>query len=880
MKNNFSDYTTDYISGAMSLRTPQEESLNILNNIFNSISPSKDIDLKEALKEVNKLYPTLTSFERDFVSLSFSIATGVGKTRLMGAFIAYLYTNHGIKNFFVVAPNTTIYSKLKKDLGDPSNPKYVFNGLGCFSNPPKVIADESYRNQPNSFFDSEVNIYVFNISKFDKENVKMKSVNEYLGESFFNMLSKLDDLVLIMDESHHYHAEKGAEALNELNPILGLELTATPYYTKRNKQINFENIVYEYPISKAIADGYTRTPFALTRENVNFKNFGDTELDRAMINDGLIAHEKTKAELEAYSKASNTHVVKPFMMIVCKDTDHAKEIYDYVISDVFSNGSYANKTLLIHSNQKKAEIEANNALLQKVEDLDNPIEIVIHVDMLKEGWDVNNLYTIVPLRTAASKILREQMVGRGLRLPYGKRTGVKEIDLVMLTAHDNFQELLVEAEKGDSIFKKGNVIKVEDIEKQKTETTQIKFIDDSVKDYIPSETIVENKDVEKSVIEKTNKIVKKVIEKQINSTANHKNKPDENRIIEYVEKEIEADTELKEVIDKHLLPIEILIKETTKHYTSQALNKFINIPIITINNVGQEEYEFIEFELDTSGLNHVPLSNNLIIQNIEKRTDNYKLEVNETDYSSINPHKELIGLLREKPEIDYEKISDYLYILISKVIDFYSLKHGQEGMKNIIFNNKKDIANNIYRQIIKPGHFYFSNGDIEEVVSSLSYTNYTSNYQFSDEKDLFDTYTGSITQVLFTGLKKSVFSKTKFDSRPELLLARVLENDDDVIKWLRPSIKDFNLTYNRTKNYEPDFVVETDDYCYLVEVKGEDKLEDADVIAKKERAIKYCELTSKWARENGHKEWKHIFIPASQIQVNSTFRHLASRFEV
>lgn len=50
------------------------------------------------------------------------------------------------------------------------------------------------------------------------------------------------------------------------------------------------------------------------------------------------------------------------------------------------------------------------------------MEIVIHVNMLKEGWDVNNLYTIVPLRTAASKILREQMVGRGLRLPYGERT--------------------------------------------------------------------------------------------------------------------------------------------------------------------------------------------------------------------------------------------------------------------------------------------------------------------------------------------------------------------------------------------------------------------------------------------------------------------------
>lgn len=75
---------------------------------------------------------------------------------------------------------------------------------------------------------------------------------------------------------------------------------------------------------------------------------------------------------------------------------------------------------------------------------------------------LNNLYTIVPLRTAASKILREQMVGRGLRLPYGERTGDKDVDAVMLTAHDKFQDILAEAQKGDSIFKAGNVIQAEE----------------------------------------------------------------------------------------------------------------------------------------------------------------------------------------------------------------------------------------------------------------------------------------------------------------------------------------------------------------------------------------------------------------------------------
>ena len=115
MNNRFPQYTTDYISGVMSLRTPQKDSLKILENIMNSIQVRKGMDLSVSLDIVKSLYPICTDFERDFMSLTFALATGVGKTRLMGAFIAYLYTQHNIKNFFVVAPNTTIYEKLKKD---------------------------------------------------------------------------------------------------------------------------------------------------------------------------------------------------------------------------------------------------------------------------------------------------------------------------------------------------------------------------------------------------------------------------------------------------------------------------------------------------------------------------------------------------------------------------------------------------------------------------------------------------------------------------------------------------------------------------------------------------------------------------------------------
>ena len=423
MSNSFPQYTTDYISGVMSLRKPQTESLKILEQILDHVPLRKGMDLEAALDTVHSLFPICSDFERDFMSLTFALATGVGKTRLMGAFIAYLYTQKDIKNFFVVAPNTTIYEKLKRDLSDVNSSKYVFRGLGCFSSPPKIITDDDYREKNLSLFDSDVHIYIYNIDKFNKEGVEMKKLNETVGGSFYQALSNLPDLVLIMDESHHYRAEKGAQALNDLHPLLGLELTATPLVAKGLKQVPFKNVVYEYPLSKAIEDGYTRTPFAVTRTDIDFYNFGDEQLDKLMLTDGIACHENAKRKLELYAANNSTpekpvRAVKPFMLVVCKDTHHAAQVEQFVKSDAFRGGSYRNKTLVIHSKQKGAESEENMRLLLDVESPDNPIEIVIHVNMLKEGWDVNNLYTIVPLRTAASKILREQMVGRGLRLPY------------------------------------------------------------------------------------------------------------------------------------------------------------------------------------------------------------------------------------------------------------------------------------------------------------------------------------------------------------------------------------------------------------------------------------------------------------------------------
>ena len=85
---------------------------------------------------------------------------------------------------------------------------------------------------------------------------------------------------------------------------------------------------------------------------------------------------------------------------------------------------------------------------------------------------------------------------------------------------------------------------------------------------------------------------------------------------------------------------------------------------------------------------------------------------------------------------------------------------------------------------------------------------------------------------------------------------------------------------NRGQNYQPDFVIETEKMIYMVEVKGEDKLTDPDVLAKKERGIEYCAVVSRWGKATGYKEWRYVFIPSKQIQPYSTFAQLAERFTV
>jgi len=456
------------ISGRLSLRPPQRDSLEILAGVVDILPPDRERVPAEALAIIESEFPTVTDFERDFPSLCFALATGVGKTRLMGAFVVYLHLAKGVRHFFVLAPNLTIYNKLIADF-TPGTPKYVLEGIGEFAaNPPEIITGDNYESgrgvrRASLFGEDGVHINIFNISKIDSEvrggaAPRIKRLSEYIGESYFDYLAGLDDLFLIMDESHRYRATSGIRAINELKPTLGLELTATPYTESARGVQPFKNVIYSYPFSQALSDGFVKEPAVATRENFNPHDYTEAQLELLKLEDGVRVHESAKVELEVYARQNDRPVVKPFMLVVAQDTAHADALVATIKDDSFFGGQYRERVITVHSNQKGEERDETVQRLLGVEKPGEPTEIVVHVNMLKEGWDVTNLYTLVPLRTASARTLVEQSIGRGLRLPYGRRVGVPAVDRLTIVAHDRFEAIINEANQPDSLIRTGVVI--------------------------------------------------------------------------------------------------------------------------------------------------------------------------------------------------------------------------------------------------------------------------------------------------------------------------------------------------------------------------------------------------------------------------------------
>lgn len=883
----------NHIASRLSLRAPQAESLARLKQALDAAPQmlQHERDVGAILETLKAEFPALQDFEREFPSLCFALATGVGKTRLMGAFIAYLHLAHGINNFFVLAPNLTIYNKLIADF-TRNTPKYVFKGIAEFAQqPPLIITGDNY-DQSGAAVDAapqgfahDVRINIFNISKINSEvrggkEPRIKRMREVLGDSYFNHLANLPDLVLLMDESHRYRASAGVRAINELRPLFGLELTATPFVEGSRGPVPFRNVVVDYPLARAMEDGFVKEPAVVTQRDFNAGDHTPEEVEKTKLEDGVRLHEATKVELITYARENGVKLVKPFMLVIARDTTHAGQLLALLESPAFYEGRYAGKVIQVDSSRTGAEEEKMIARLLAVESVDEPTEIVIHVNMLKEGWDVTNLYTIVPLRAANARTLIEQSIGRGLRLPYGKRTGVAAVDRLNIVAHDKFQEIVDEANKGDSPIRLKQLILEAPSADDKKASVQVASGAEAqlgLADAAPTAAggseakaaspvfateaerqaarvvveVINSLETRRDVAPSSSALLAPQVQALIQKEAAERLRPVQGGLLD----EADGETPLLNLADVVSKTAELVVQQT------------IDIPRIAVAPKGEVTTGFRPFALDVSKFHLQPGAREIVGQML--RTNEQFTLAAETGIKERRPEDYIVHALMDFDDIDYFTHAELLYDLAGQMVRHLQGYLSEDEALSVLDRDRRLIAREIHAQMM--AHFFEEATEFEVQVSrgftALKPCNYTvaaGQAPRHFRETLEDV--GRIRQMLFGGFAKCLYPLQKFDSDSERRFAVILERD--ALKWFKPAKGQFQVYYKRGSEqpeYVPDFVVEMDACILLAETKKRDDLQSAEVVAKAEAAVRWCALASDYAASVGGKPWKYVLVPHDEI---------------
>lgn len=901
------------VTGRLSLRPPQAESLSRLARMIEAAPDllSHERDVTSILSTLRAEFPTLEDFERDFPSLCFALATGVGKTRLMGAFIAYLHLAHGINNFFVLAPNLTIYNKLITDF-TRNTPKYVFKGIAEFAQqPPLIITGDNYDqtgaavdDQPQGFA-QDVRINIFNISKINSEvrggkEPRIKRMREVLGDSYFNHLANLPDLVLLMDESHRYRASAGVRAINELKPLFGLEVTATPFVESSKGPVPFKNVVMDYPLARAMEDGFVKEPAVVTQRNFDAKAHTPEEIEKTKLEDGVRLHEMTKVELLTYARENGVKPVKPFMLVIARDTTHAAQLKELIESERFYEGRYADKVIQVDSSKSGAEEEEMVRRLLAVESPDEPTEIVIHVNMLKEGWDVTNLYTIVPLRAANARTLIEQSIGRGLRLPYGKRTGVAAVDRLNIVAHDKFQEIIDEANRGDSPIRLKQVIldapsaddKKVSVQVESGASARLGLTDAPVlvtgasatdsgaevpvpKPVFTTEAekqaarvvmdVIGKYEVKRDLVPTSGALLKPEVQKEILAEVTERLKPLQGELLAGVDDSAPT------------LDLSAVVAKTTEIVVQQT----IDIPRIAVVPTGEVTTGFHPFQLDVSQLHLQPGEREIVIHNLH--TNEQDTLASEIGLKEQRPEDYIVHALVDFDDIDYFTHADLLYDLAGQMVQHLRGYLSEDETISVLDRDRRLIAREIHAQMM--AHFWEDATEYEVQVSrgftELKPCNYTATagqapHHFRETVE----DVGRIKSMLFGGFTKCLYPLQKFDSDTERRFAVILERD--ALKWFKPAKGQFQIYYKlgtEQPEYVPDFVLEMDEFILLAETKKRDDLKTDEVLAKAAAAVRWCKHASDHAKNVGGKPWKYILVPHDEIAESKRLTDFL-RFEI
>jgi type III restriction enzyme len=878
------------IKARLSLRPPQAQSLDILADVLSFVALDKGSDPAAVLAAIRESYPNVTDFERDFPSLCFSLATGVGKTRLMGAFISYLYLTGRSTHFFVLAPNTTIYEKLIRDF-TPKTPKYVFAGIAEFAiNQPVIVTGDTWDRSSLLIEAAERNdgaiVNIFNVDKINSDKGRIRKMHEYVGAPYFDYLAGLPDLVLLMDEAHRYRAKAGMRAVAELKPILGLELTATPRSTGA-RSTPFKNVILDYSLGQAMADGFVKEPAVATRADFDPKTKTTEELEDIKLQDGVLCHENVKTELDIYARSTGKQKVHPFMLVVAQTTEHAETIRQKIASPDFFAGRYAERVIRVDSRTDGELTDEATARLVSLEH-DAKTDIVIHVNKLGEGWDVNNLYTIVPLRASASDILTEQTLGRGLRLPYGARTGVDAVDTLTVIAHDRFAEVVAAARDDQSILRIRKTViigaggDISDagatvlVSKSHVEETLTGFSEGGQTPY------TFNTPAEREAAGFTLRVIEGM-ESELTRGISQLSQADVQRVI--VSRVTAAMTPAQgEIVlgDATKLDIARVVAMVAKKVEELT----IEIPHIVVLPDRAPTYSFRDFDLSGLGaMAYQPTDDRILLQ--ELRTEQRRfLSISQGGPREERPENYIVRHLIDFNEISYDDHAELLFKLAGQAVaHLRSYLADEDALENVLLTRGIDLARFIFTQMMQPVHV---------ITATPNYIGKVTRGFTMLRPQAFNVPEGAPVQdirrptpkasdtrrLVFGGFNKCCYPFQRFDSEPERAFAAIIDSpaEKDVLRWMKPAPRQFQIEYASGQAYEPDFVVETATQKLIVEIKRRDEMDDPIVQAKSAAARRYVADAGNHGKENGGKTWAYLLVPHDAVASNTTFSGLRGTF--
>jgi type III restriction enzyme len=418
----------------------QQEAIETLVFVweFERVRTRKEL-LERYAQDLRNLYlPPSDNFARYCVKM----ATGSGKTKVMALAVAWQFlnaireqneaTSDYSKTFLILAPNVIVFERLKLDFAggrifrsDPMIPKEleIFWDFEC------VMRGEAEQAHADG------TLFLTNIQQFYErqdrsEEDEPEVITQMLGPrpptkkleltGFGERIGlRSGKLLVINDEAHHTH-EEGSEwnkmirGLHAKTPLTAqLDFSATPRF---QKGAIFPWTIFDYPLKQAIIDGIVKRPMKGIAKITEAKSEHASIRYQPYLTAGVERWKEYREQLKPMKR-------KPVLFIMMSDTDAADDVEDW-LKRKYPAEFGGEKTQVIHTDKSgevsKRDLDKARVAVREVDKEDSPINAIVSVLMLREGWDVRNVTVVVGLRpyTAKANILPEQTIGRGLRLMF------------------------------------------------------------------------------------------------------------------------------------------------------------------------------------------------------------------------------------------------------------------------------------------------------------------------------------------------------------------------------------------------------------------------------------------------------------------------------